>query len=490
MSTVSALLLIGGIAVGYTVLLGCGPAPTEPSASPSTEPSATAAPTAEPSAEPSATPASEPTPQDPPPPPSAEPSEEPLPSVTLDISTVERTTFNGRVYDDTEAPVDGVLVKVRSLNATVPYEAETTAVGGTYSFNNAPSGVHVEILASKDGWTTRRRVEVLKSNKDGDPDANRYDFSGNAVSISDKPEVIAVTPGRNASGVEPNTNFVLKFSEAMDTATVEEKFTISAFNVRTLSVDDPAARCAGGGSGSPCYDDNGSWRTVGSDGGFDNRFGDALFTENDFDFSWNSDNSEVTATFKPGRWLPTDRDANVVPDYEVHFTDDFLLEDADGISRREKMFKLTDGAHAWSYKFAITTDEERPKLSSIVATSAESGAASDRVEVRFDEAMLLQTQSGTIASGLSGVDANKPRHPSNYRYMVTRGGNVVAGPGEWPGTVSWILGSFDRVLLTVEAGADLFQPGDLVEIEVAAGVRDPAGNGMDPNNNEVRAPAQ
>ena len=34
----------------------------------------------------------------------------------------------------------------------------------------------VQAIESRPGYTTRRRVEVLKSNEQGDPNANRYDF--------------------------------------------------------------------------------------------------------------------------------------------------------------------------------------------------------------------------------------------------------------------------------------------------------------------------
>lgn len=99
-----------------------------------------------------------------------------LPSSTSDISTVEKTTFNGKVFDNTNAPLDGVKVVARSLNASVTFTAETTSTGGAYAFNNAPSGVQVEITIYKSGFAPRRRVEVLKSNKQGDPNANKYDF--------------------------------------------------------------------------------------------------------------------------------------------------------------------------------------------------------------------------------------------------------------------------------------------------------------------------
>lgn len=74
---------------------------------------------------------------------------------------LEQIGFNGQVFDDTNAPLDGVKLTARSLNASVPYVAETTSTGGTYAFGKAYSGIQVEIVASKPGFTTRKRVEVL-----------------------------------------------------------------------------------------------------------------------------------------------------------------------------------------------------------------------------------------------------------------------------------------------------------------------------------------
>ncbi len=242
-------------ATTLSMLAACGPTPgatdgpdTTPSASasPSTEPTVhpTVAPTAEPTVAPTVAPTAEPTVA-----PTAEPTVDPsatptpvasatLPPNSDDISVVEKTTFNGKVYDDTNAPLDGVKVMAKSLNSSVAYEVETTTAGGTFAFNNAPAGIQLEITASRPGYTTRRRVEVLKSNKQGDPDANRYDFgtddSGNSFgtefnALSDRPEVTNVTPGRNASGISPTTSFVLKFSEPMDRQTVVDAFEVRAF---------------------------------------------------------------------------------------------------------------------------------------------------------------------------------------------------------------------------------------------------------------------
>ena len=91
------------------------------------------------------------------------PTAQPLPSSQEDISVVEKTTFNGKVYDDTNAPLDGVLVKAMSLNSSVPYEAETTTAGGTYAFNNAPAGdTYAGIQAALNAQFTTSPVTVTE----------------------------------------------------------------------------------------------------------------------------------------------------------------------------------------------------------------------------------------------------------------------------------------------------------------------------------------
>ncbi|MBF2053191.1 MAG: carboxypeptidase regulatory-like domain-containing protein [Candidatus Sericytochromatia bacterium] len=126
----------------------------------------------------------------------AEPA--PRPTATADISTIERSTFSGQVLDDAGRPMNGVLVQVRSLNRSVVFTAETLTVEGSYHFSNAPAGIQLEIIISAPGYATRRRVEVLKSNKQGDPQANHYDFGGGTTSTP------SPTPQASATGTLPS----------------------------------------------------------------------------------------------------------------------------------------------------------------------------------------------------------------------------------------------------------------------------------------------
>jgi hypothetical protein len=118
---------------------------------------------------------------------------------TSDIK--EKATFNGKVYDPNGVPVDGATVNAKAIDAGVNWvgEAQVT-IGGAYVFRNAPVGARLAITVTKDGWTTRTRSEVLKSNLQGDPLANVFDFS-TIYAVQDEPEVTMLKiNGRQANG--------------------------------------------------------------------------------------------------------------------------------------------------------------------------------------------------------------------------------------------------------------------------------------------------
>lgn len=510
-----ALLSTFAAAASVSMLVACGPAPTQtpdpsaspsasavPSATPSEEPSTTPSASAEPSATPTASPSAEPTAQ-----PSANPSASatptPLPSATSDISVIETTTFNGKVYDDTNAPLDGVSITAKSLNSSVPFEATTTTAGGTYSFNNAPSGVQIEIVASRSGFTTRRRVEVLKSNKQGDPNANKYDFGSDgstsgssgskANALSDKPEVIMVTPGRNASGIDPKTSFVLKFSEPMDRNSVEDAFSVHTYEDQQLSIHN-----------------NGNINTykqlsVGgfTDGGFSTA--SLIWDESDFTATWNSDDTEVTFTFADEKLLPSDKDSDKVPDYMATFYaggSAKTLKDKSGILRRDEWFKLTDGDFEGYFKFAIRTDEVKPSVSSVIATSLEGGSLrGDSIKVRFSERMLVDTKAGDIGASNAALNTDlnmSPLNPNLYTVLVNPNGSPstynwgttnTGGATSVGGTVVFDADDLTRktVLLLLPSGATtaaIFNRSDVVKVTVSSSIVDPAGNTLESRNSD------
>lgn len=204
----STLAAVAG-SLSLAMLTGCPAAPTttptpSPTATAPTSPSPTGQPSAEPT-EPGAT-----------------------PTTTPSATPLENTTIRGTVYDLDGARVDGAKVTVKSLNPSSPFESTVDVINGTYVVNSVPAGVQLEVTASKDGWTSRSRVETLLPltasdepnvvNFGGVQGATTGDTEGRAYFISKYPEIAMVEPAEDASNVDPSTLTVkLTLSEPLNT---------------------------------------------------------------------------------------------------------------------------------------------------------------------------------------------------------------------------------------------------------------------------------
>lgn len=333
-------------------------------------------------------------------------------SISQDLSCIEKTTFRGNVLDDAGTPLEGLKVTAKSLNTAVNFSAETTTTkDGTYSFNNAPTGVQIEIVAAKPGFTTRKRIEVLKSSKVGDPDSNSYNFGANGdlnTALSDKPEVTALTPTLNANGVDPKPTITLKFNEPMTRQSVEDTFTLRSFNSPKLTVDAGAA--------GPTFNGDSQLKTINND---------LIFDASAFTVSWNSDDTEATFILKEEFRLPTDKDTLKTPRYQVvfnHPTKGRAIKDKAGTARSTTHFKLTGLAFDESSQFAVKTDETKPEITTLEAQTNEGqGPNGDALKVTFSEPMMLTNQSRTIAGGMedrSTVPGAEAKAPAGYANVL------------------------------------------------------------------------
>lgn len=327
--------------------------------------------------------------------------------------------LRGYVFDDQHRLLDGVEVSMRSIHPNYPITVKTITKEGYYNFLCAPSSIQIELTAHKFGYTQRKRIEVFKANRG---DVNRYDFGvdnskNNSFSqvyngLSDKPEVIFVTPPRNGSGVSPTTDFTLLFSEPVDRKSVEDNFTIRSFNSRLLTVD--------GGPLPYGRDDLPIPHTVKGNGTIASNFltgnSTLIFDSSAFDITWNSDDTQVTFSFKDGKSLPTDKDNDSVPDYNIAFKsfrdENRTIRDKLGIERKEKHFKLTDGDFEESYKFSILPDLIPPTLQSVHWAGATPQTATLLLE--FSEPMLLKTHSLNIAGGMADTPVSCKQAPAGY----------------------------------------------------------------------------
>lgn len=420
-----ALLMLSASLLALSACQTENPGPVQPL--PSAQPSPSGSPSESPAPEPSASVSPEPSDD---PTPSTEPS--PDSSASPDTSIVDNTTFNGKVFDDQQNALDGVTIAVRSLSSQSDYQASTITAGGTYALNNAPAGIQLEITASKPGMTTRRRVEVLKSNKQGDPAANRYDFgidgSGTSFGVahqalSDRPEVMQISPGRQAADVAANTPIVLTFSEPMDQASVLDSLQIRAFSSRSLSVDNGISLTGAGSLATPAN-------------------GTLVYDKNAFEASWDAEHTELTLSFKDQRALPADRDSAHSPDYLVSFVGGAAeIKDKAGLARGTAYFKLSDGPFENASRFAIKTDAAAPQLVNLQAHTAENGGLDgDALRVRYSERMIHYTLGPTIAGGMNAQatqaaaaigSVSAEQAAANYLVSVRRGSQQLMQDMPW-----------------------------------------------------------
>jgi hypothetical protein len=209
--------------LSIALLAGCPTTTTPPVATPTP---GTGTPTVAPTMAPSMAPTNGPTAAPTTPTGSPGASTVPTTPASAPAPTGKTTIVGGNVYDEAGATVDGAVVKVNSLDTSVPYTASTTTASGSYVVNNVPEGANVEIIVSKDGWTSRRRVGSFQTQS---TIKNEVNFGGNATNtngtadagqayfISKYPEITAVDPVYDASNVSwQSVSYKMTLSEALD----------------------------------------------------------------------------------------------------------------------------------------------------------------------------------------------------------------------------------------------------------------------------------
>lgn len=427
--------------------------------------------------------------------------------------------LSGKIYTDQHQLLENVKIEIRHIKNFLPFFDETYTKTGNYEFPCNPSGIVLEIKATKPGFTTRIRHEVLTGNKHGDPNSNRHDFgtdndpltenfSASYNALSDKPEVTFALPNRNQKRVSANTDFVLTFSEPMNRQAVEDNFTIRAFTPRKLSVDssnNPATLQASEPQPRPLpfglepnpnllpnYNNLTQFQT-----------GTSIYDSSAFEISWNADDTQVTFAFKPGKALPTDRDPARLPIYALAFDSLYNhqrgISDKTGVTRTEKHFKLTDGDFEEALIFEVQPDQIPPRLLKMERVDVPARILAFRLT--FSEPMLLRTHTLMIAGGMgdtlnsclqaaAGYPKAKKCHPAqvaaNYMVTVKSSQGQIKFHGlwsEWGGEAQYDFRdpSFKTVVLSTSQLPFIQAAGDQYSLEVAASLRDPAGKPMDPS---------
>jgi hypothetical protein len=332
------------------------------------------------------------------------------------------------------------MLTIQSLDANVPYAATVSTTAGAYRVSNVPEGVMVEVTATKDGFTTRTRVQAFQEVSAG----NTLDFggtggSGRAYFISDYPEIIATSPTHDQRVLEPTRlSFKVALSEPIDEDSrdaFEKAFAIVPTNAQS-SINET-------GAVSTYFDVSGTEKAGGQlinitapRFAYSIREGDTFLASstNKVRTAWNVAGNQVTYTFdgniQAGRTGAAEYQA-------VLFTPDDPIEDprgnqlgtnaAGGLPRPpvgdllSNAFKALDLAYdgtpgqAWAQThtsavpFEVRSDAIAPKL---VGVSVVEDNQDLRIELTFSEPMAAYVGSGKAHIAPSVFDLR------NYSFMV------------------------------------------------------------------------
>lgn len=406
-------------------------------------------------------------------------------TVSPDVSAP--ATVTGIVYDDMQQRVSDATVTAKILGGSHTFAngsdtMTTTTQVGAYALMGVPSGATVLVTVSKDGMTRREQTIIPLANLQGNPDANRLDFGMRAgaadatTAMSNKPEVQAMSPALEATGVDPATAFTLTFSEPMNKTDVETNFAIA------VASDAPTGYTLTNGVTLPQqYTPNADQFA----GAAQPSAANTIYGTSAFTFAWSDDGRTVTATFRPGQKLPSDRDATRLPQYAVGFIGS--LRDAAGSGTRSERFFHTTQAQLGrnGYRFAVAADTTPPRLVSVAAlnnTSANNG--NDQVRLQFSETMVLYPSN--LAGG-AGAIPNAVATPersaltlANYEWTYQNDKPAAYGAGSaFGGSVGLWDGDPARTTVVVNHNTTAAFNSGTVWVGVAPTVEDPAGNRID-----------
>jgi hypothetical protein len=419
--------------LSLAMLTGCpAPTPTVPSASASaatstgtpTTPPTTGTPTATPSAgtanpSPSVTPSTTTTPA------ATGSAAVPQPSVSAPSAAGGKLTIvSGTVYDETGATVDGAVIKVTSLDASVPYTASTTTSQGSWVVNSVPEGANVEIVATKDGWTSRRRVGSFQTNAN---QKNVVDFggttdsAGTAYFVSKYPEIASVDPIYDANNVDPTSvSYKITLSEPLD-STNQNRFanSVRIFPANSFAAPDNDASAPGLATGAGYFDLKDQKITP---------FTPTITLDRGVDPDANAGYSAGT-TNHPLGGTATGATANVPWDYSIK-NGSLFLNDAN--TRANITWDATGTVATFTFNaplIADRTNQARYQMG-LVATSQ-----TDRIVDKDNNQLGIDQNGGQNTYPVVGALIHATvKQPDLSLNLPTNLGNVTGGAARWIGT--------------------------------------------------------
>lgn len=127
----------------------------------------------------------------------------------------------GTAFDEDGGKLAGVTIAARSLDDRAAFTGSaTTGSDGAWKLAGVPEGVNVEVVASKAGYTTRRRVSAYTNGFDATTDfgaAGGKNSAAAAAFLGKYPEITAIEPDA-ATLAAGRIGFKLQFSAPFDAA--------------------------------------------------------------------------------------------------------------------------------------------------------------------------------------------------------------------------------------------------------------------------------
>ncbi|MFN8578594.1 MAG: carboxypeptidase-like regulatory domain-containing protein [Candidatus Sericytochromatia bacterium] len=335
-------------------------------------------------------------------------------TITPDIK--ETATFSGKIFDPNGNLVEGVTVSAKAIDAGVNWSCNNTQfTNGKYVFRNAPVGARLLITVTKDGWTTRARSEVLKSNLQGDPMVNIFDFS-TIYSIQDEPEITMLkVNGRQVNGSSNGDVFLMSSNlpkltkptpDQMDNGSqivgIGNVPSMTGVNSNTLEIEMTFSEPVN-------IDDVRSNFRIISQSGFDNKTKNFIINSNTPDSQFDISADQKVVTFKTNKAILANKGGDEAR-YIIDFAQPF--KDKTGkLAIDRRYFRFSPSQMNDFAVFSVKNDEVAPKLLGITAKDGVNGE-NDKLELRYSEPMELISQS-SYSAGLAD-----PMEPTNLSRQV------------------------------------------------------------------------
>lgn len=384
---------------------------------------------------------------------------EPIPTISTSISPTpttspsntsveEKVILSGRVYDDTGAPLDNIKITVKSLEENNKFFIETNTINGAYVVNNVPIETRLEISAYKsDSWTKKVQYYTAQKNNSLDMSAITVDFGDtqpfgsidktNFFFLSDRPEIVSISPENDKSINYANFKFKFTFSEPVNRKSVEDnllfRYVRNNFSSSTILGD--------GNNGTENTD--GPPLIAGKE--------QFIISKSREGFSWDDTGKEVTVSINQN--LPTSKDNAV--NYGISLRNDgsnVKLMDLQGNFAFSQGEFFNNSIRGRNYIFIVDRDIDKPYLESLDLEKVNNKSV---IRLNFSKPMNIE-----------GFDNKDLRDLSFYTIYVNDQLINISNP---------VVRSGERVV-EITSDSDTFKLGDRIKVVVNLNLKDAAGN--------------